>query len=134
MHMSSRSCVCVCVCFTICYVTTVSYTHLDVYKRQDVMNAYGFIVDLRENVLSVGQEKIKLSMAKMTGSTNHSIKQVALAKEKVNRSGQELSLIHISLWINSQLSIYIIHSIECYYINSGTLLEILVLALSLIHI
>ena len=67
------------------------------YKRQvdevilgtDIMNVYGFVVDLRENVLKVGQQKIKLCTAKMTGSTNHSIKQVALAEEKVNRSGQE---------------------------------------------
>ena len=57
----------------------------------DIMNAYGFVVDLRENVLKVGQEKIKLCMAKMTGSANHSINQVALAEEKVNRSGQEES-------------------------------------------
>ena len=28
-------------------------------------------------------------MAKMTASANHSIKQVALAEEEVNRSGQE---------------------------------------------
>ena len=28
-------------------------------------------------------------MAKMTGSANHSIKQVALAEEEVNKSGQE---------------------------------------------
>ena len=35
--------------------------------------AYGFVVDLRENVLKVGQEKIKLCMAKMTGSTNLSL-------------------------------------------------------------
>ena len=28
-------------------------------------------------------------MAKMAGSTNHLIKQVTLAEEKVNRSGQE---------------------------------------------
>ena len=55
----------------------------------DIMNAYGFVVNLRENVLKAGQEKIKLCMAKMTGSTKHSIKQVALAKEKVNRSGQK---------------------------------------------
>ena len=53
------------------------------------MNAYGFVVDLRDNVLRVGQEKIKLCMAKMTGSTNHSIKRVALVEEKVNKSGQE---------------------------------------------
>ena len=53
------------------------------------MNAYGFIVDLRENVLCVVQEEIKLSMAKTTGSTNHSIKRVALVEEKVNKSGQE---------------------------------------------
>ena len=38
-----------------------------------IMNAYGFVVDLRENVLKVGQEKIKLCMAKMTGSTNLSL-------------------------------------------------------------
>ena len=64
----------------------------------DIMNAYRFVVDLRENVLRVGQEKIKLCMAKTTASTNHSIKRVALVEEKVNKSGQEepLSLIHIS--------------------------------------
>ena len=55
----------------------------------DIMNACGFVLDLRKNVLKVGQEKIKLSMAKMTGSTNHSIKRVALVEEKVNRSGHE---------------------------------------------
>ena len=32
---------------------------------------------------------MKLCMAKMTGSVNHSIKQVPLAKEEVKRSGQE---------------------------------------------
>ena len=53
------------------------------------MNAYGFVAELRENVLKVGQEKIKLCMVKITGSANHSIKQVALVEEKVNRSGQE---------------------------------------------
>ena len=67
----------------------------EVILGTDIMNACGFIVNLRENVLRVGQEKIKLCMAKMTGSTNHSIKRVALVEEKVNRSGQELSLIHI---------------------------------------
>ena len=64
----------------------------------DVMNAYGFVADLRENVLRIGKEKINLCMAKMTRSTNHSMRQVALAEEKVNRSGREepsLSLIHI---------------------------------------
>ena len=55
----------------------------------DIVNTYGFIVDLRENILKVSQEKIKLCMAKMTGSTSHSIKRVALVEEKVNRSGQE---------------------------------------------
>ena len=39
--------------------------------------------------LRVGREKIKLCMAKMTGSAIHSIKQVALAKEEVNSSGKE---------------------------------------------
>ena len=46
-------------------------------------------MDLREDVLCVGQEEIKLSMAKTTGSTNHSIKWVALVEEKFNKSGQE---------------------------------------------
>ena len=45
----------------------------EVILGTDIMNAYGFIVDLRENVLKVGQEKIKLCMAKMTGSTNLSL-------------------------------------------------------------
>ena len=61
----------------------------EVILGTDIMNAYGFVVDLRENVLTVGQEKIKLCMAKMTGSTNHSIKHVALVEEKVNTSGQD---------------------------------------------
>ena len=39
----------------------------EVILGTDTMNAYGFVVDLRENVLKVGQEKIKLCMAKMTG-------------------------------------------------------------------
>ena len=45
----------------------------EVILGTDIMNAYGFVVDLRENILKVGQEKIKPCMAKMTGSTNHSI-------------------------------------------------------------
>ena len=61
----------------------------EVILGTDIMNAYGFVVDLKENVLSIGQEKIKLCMAKMTGSTNNSIKRVPLVEEKVNRSGQE---------------------------------------------
>ena len=61
----------------------------EVILGTNIMNAYGFVVGLRENVLKVGQEKIKLCMAKLTGSTNHSIKQVALAEEEINRSGQE---------------------------------------------
>ena len=32
-------------------------------------------------------------MAKMTGSANHSIKQVTLTKEKVDKSGQEQPLL-----------------------------------------
>ena len=35
-----------------------------------------------------GQEKIKLCMAKMSGSANHSIKQVSFAEEEVNKSDQ----------------------------------------------
>ena len=57
----------------------------EVILGTDVMNAYGFVVDLRDNVLRVGQEKIKLRMAKMTGSAYHSIEQVTLAKEEVNK-------------------------------------------------
>ena len=53
----------------------------EVILCKDIMNAYGFVVDLGENVLKVGQEKIKLCMAKMTGSTNHSIKRVALIEK-----------------------------------------------------
>ena len=49
----------------------------EVILGTDIMNAYGFVVDLRENVVKVGQGKIKLS-----------IKQVALAEEDINRSGQ----------------------------------------------
>ena len=44
----------------------------------DIMNAYGFVVNLIESVLKDVQEKIKHCMAKMTGPANHSIKQVAL--------------------------------------------------------
>ena len=36
----------------------------------DIIIGYGFVVDLRENVLKVGQGKIKLCMAKMTASAN----------------------------------------------------------------
>ena len=39
----------------------------------DITNAYGFIVDLKENVRRVGQGKIKLCMAKMTGSANRCV-------------------------------------------------------------
>ena len=49
---------------------------------------YGFVVNFRENFLSVGQVKIKLSMAKMTGCTNHSNEQVILAEEEVYRCEQ----------------------------------------------
>ena len=48
----------------------------------DIMNDYGLVVDLRENVLKVGQEKIKLCMTKMTAvsythlSTNLSVTRV----------------------------------------------------------
>ena len=39
---------------------------------------------LRANVLRVGQEKINFFLANMTGSANHSIKQVTLAEEEVS--------------------------------------------------
>ena len=51
----------------------------------DIMNAYGFVVDLRENAVMVIQEKIKLFMAKMAGLANHSIRQVARDEKEVNR-------------------------------------------------
>ena len=52
-----------------------------------VMNAW--IVDLRENILIVCQEKIKFSMVKVKRSTNHSIKQVTVAEKGVNRCKEE---------------------------------------------
>ena len=36
-----------------------------------IMSAYVFLVDLRENFLRVGQEKIRFYMPKLTGSVNH---------------------------------------------------------------
>ena len=63
---------------------SVSYTHLDVYKRQSIMNAYGFIVDFRENVVRVGQEMIKLCMAEMIG-----FKQAMVADEEVSKCGED---------------------------------------------
>ena len=48
----------------------------------DIMKVY--IVDLRENVLRLGQGKIRFCITKMTGSANHFIKEVTVAKE-VNR-------------------------------------------------
>ena len=51
----------------------------EVILGTDIMNAYGFVVDLRENVLRVGQEKIKLCIGKVNGSVNRLIKQVAWA-------------------------------------------------------
>lgn len=43
----------------------------------DIMNACGFVVDIRENVLRGGQEKIKLYLTKMTWP----VKQVVLAEK-----------------------------------------------------
>ena len=45
----------------------------EVILGTDIMNASGFVMDLRENVLKVGQKKIKLCMAKMTGSANRCV-------------------------------------------------------------
>ena len=61
----------------------------EVILGTDIMSAYGFVVDQRENVLKVSQEMIKFWMSKMTGSANRLIKQVALAEEEVNRCGKE---------------------------------------------
>ena len=65
----------------------------EVILGTDIMNAYGFIVDLRENVLRIGQEKIRFCMAKMTGSAHHLIKQVTVAYGKINRCGDEVPLV-----------------------------------------
>ena len=54
-----------------------------VIPDMDLMNAYGFILDLRHNVLTDGQKNIKFSMTWMTGSAYHSIKQVIMAEEEV---------------------------------------------------
>ena len=43
----------------------------EVILGTDIMNAYGFVVDLRENVLKVGQEKIKLCMELLPVSYTH---------------------------------------------------------------
>ena len=51
----------------------------------DITSVYGFIVDLRQNVLIIGQEKIKFSTAEIIGSTKHLIKQMMVAKIGVNR-------------------------------------------------
>ena len=54
------------------------------------MHAYGFIVDLRQTVLNVGQEKVSFVTAEIIGSTNHSIKEVMMVAEKeVIRHGEE---------------------------------------------
>ena len=56
----------------------------------DMMNVYGFVVDLRENVLRVGEEKIKLCMAQMIWSANQ---QVTVAEEEVNRCEEYVHLM-----------------------------------------
>ena len=61
----------------------------EVIPITDIMNAYRFVEDLRENVLWVDQEKIKFCMAKLIGYGNNSIKKVALAEDEVNRFGRE---------------------------------------------
>ena len=57
------------------------------------MNTYGFVVDVRQNVLIVGQEKIQLSMTEMMGSTNHSVKQVTVVEKGVHSCGEEEFLV-----------------------------------------
>ena len=49
-------------------------------------------MDLRQNVLSIGQEKIQFSVAEIIVSTNHSIKQLMGAEKGDNRCGEEESL------------------------------------------
>ena len=92
---------------------SVSYTHLDVYKRQvkeygkaeihlrldrlefnhqvlvaeivdetilgvDTMNAYGFIVDFKNNVLRIGGEEVMLSTMTTAEKSKDVINQVAV--------------------------------------------------------
>ena len=47
----------------------------------NVMNAYRFVVDLRENILRAGQEKITCSTPEIIGSDSHSIRQVMVAED-----------------------------------------------------
>ena len=54
---------------------------------KDIMNTYGFVVDLLENVQRVGH--VKLSVVKMREFANHSIKQVVLAEKEVKRCAQK---------------------------------------------
>ena len=52
-----------------------------------------FVVDSRENVLRIGQVKIKFCTDEMLRSANHSIRQVTVAEEGVNRCGEEEPLV-----------------------------------------
>ena len=61
----------------------------EVILSTDIIDTYGFVVNLRENVLNVGQQNIKLRMTKVTGFASLSIKRVLLAEEEVNRCRQE---------------------------------------------
>ena len=64
----------------------------------EIMNTYGFNVDLPKYILRVGQEKLKFSMAEMIRLMNHSIMQVTVAKKEVNRCGGEEPLVlHVEM-------------------------------------
>ena len=54
----------------------------EVILGMNIMNIYGFVMDLRDNVLRVSEDKIQLCMAKLTGSADHSTKQVTVAEEE----------------------------------------------------
>ena len=70
----------------------------EVILGTDIMNVYRSVVDLRENVLRVAKEKnlilvilfcISFAWLNDKESTNHSIKEVTVGEEEVDRSGQE---------------------------------------------
>lgn len=54
----------------------------------NIINANGFLVALTNNVLRVGHEKIKLNTAETIGSSNHSVRQMAVAEEVVVMCGK----------------------------------------------
>ena len=67
----------------------------EMFLSIDILNANGFksIVDLRDNVLRIGEKKLNFCMAEIVRKGNRLIKRVTLAKEEVNRCGEEEHLI-----------------------------------------